>query len=778
MASPKSASSRPEDGVRRSARETPRETASPPQRDLLTKDEHPHASGSSCHRNEKVSPPQPSSSASAPEADAEDALSVSSVASEESTGIGEALEDAVRLGWRPPRPPPARDPCSPQLSGLRPLRPTRLSATNSRASPGLGKDLPACRARAAPGSDAAIGKMDSESPALDIDASCGFSLFDRSQQLMEAAASLEASLEAEPLLVCRINQLGVAKAIARVYPEAQWRGEVPLLTCLLSRAYARAGYEAQARYHVENAAALLDAIGLDDPQTACVGIFQQGAASVSSSARARRTLYYQLSDGHECPQKNAASNFLADHTKLAAPVPHLPTTGRDELADDLLLMEFFFSLAETLLASHAFTKAIGGFFKAIEYTNRALERANPPADGEPASVPLTPGDCMPRATEPPEVLLAVQKLELRRAELLMGVVEASLRVKEIEAIRQGNEAVEIVSRLCGGPRDVRTLQARYLTAKMLHHACRISEAFEEIKDIIRSCTLVEGESLPPQPPSGDAFPSRSSLSGAEEPDSRLPRPRSRESAETPEALESASCPRYPAFTVCLQQRVELLLNATLTAVEWIPSLPKESQADALKFCASIFYTMALQSIVNLQEREREETLSRQLGKALAGSGDSASSESSSDDEDNLAAPASGGADPPRRALFCENLVSLGRKLLSVMGTLSMEEDYTRAMDLLLDYSHLKFGADSAQYLSLLLQRSEFEAAHRDARTALLTAQSVVDTMCSRGFFLTPSEKDILQRAQTLAEALAKATKRADRGRLPSRGGWDPETGGT
>ncbi|CBZ52562.1 hypothetical protein NCLIV_023500 [Neospora caninum Liverpool] len=682
----------------------------------------------------------------------EDSCSVSSAESE--VDIDVIFQDATRLGWTGPQ-LDCRGSSRGSLGSI--CLPTAPHFSAPKLWVGLGSGKTAAAAAGLGGLAAAGKELDYCHTEFDVSVD---SLFDQRQSLMEAAADLEASMEADPLLVCRIKQLGVAKAISQLYPDAQWPGEVPLITCLLSRAYARAGYEEQARWHVECAAALLNALGIDDAQIACSVILQNSSASASdnTSAAPRGVLASGLPE--EEPSNATAtesigpSDSLAD-TSMLCP----PRTGGDELSDDLLLMEFFFSLAEALFASRSFTKAIGGFFKAIKHADRALARlgeagrvqeghagemhgssslsiqsGNRLAAGSSKlevsdSAPLGPGDR--EASE--EVHAAVRKLELRRAELLTGVVEASLRVKEVEAIRQSIEAVETFSRLCGSG-CVKTLQARYLAAKMRDHVGETPAAVQELTEIIRRCTIVEmGMS---ESPSGDlpASPACSDFEiASEEGRTATPCSLDTESVPSQEGFEGSpeSLPSEAPFdaarlSTSLQLRVELLMSATLTAVEWITKLRSEAQLNAVKFACSIFNALAIQSVENLRNQRsrrraiRDQRRNRRVAnrwrtakttKMQPGDGaqdaldarqqpeiSEATSEDSEGDhsasEDDARRQKAQDDEQNGRGGFAGSLVLLGRSLLSLLRTRDMREGERQTLELLIQFSNLKFGADS------------------------------------------------------------------------------------
>nr|PUA84052.1 hypothetical protein TGBR9_384640 [Toxoplasma gondii TgCATBr9] len=417
--------------------------------------------------------------------DDEDSWSVSSTESDPEIDIEAIFDDAARLGWTQPQLESSDSPSGKLGNACIPTLPL-FSAPKSWGGSGLGKAAESAFALAGrAGLSVTAKELVSCSTELDISVD---SLFHQRQSLMEAAADLEAALETDSLLVCRIKQLGVAKAIAQLYPEAQWPGEVPLITCLLSRAYARAGYAEQARWHVEAAAALLDSLGVDDAQIACSAVLQKASsnpAGDNGSAERRRTLSAEL------PEKRRSNTTVTDSSAPSDSIGDTsmpcPSRSCDELSDDLLLMEFFFSLAEALFASRSFTKSIGGFFKAIKHADRALATLGETGDTEkyPSGEPPVAGrsktelpdsslfETLRGSETSDEVKAAVSQLKLRRAELLMGVVEASLRVKEVEATRQSLEAVEIFSRLRGSG-DVKTLQARYLAAKVGAFICIFS----------------------------------------------------------------------------------------------------------------------------------------------------------------------------------------------------------------------------------------------------------------------------------------------------------------
>ncbi|PHJ21959.1 hypothetical protein CSUI_004195 [Cystoisospora suis] len=612
------------------------------------------------------------------------------------------------------------------------------------------------------------------------------------QRLMEAAALLEASAETETLLLCRIKQLAVEKVISQVYPDAQWPGEVPLMMCLVSRAYARAGLEEQARWHVQAAALSLKSIGLE----AAVNALGRNLRQVVPTEKANAFISSTKDDAESSASNtgrtlSAAAVAEGESSMGTARDSWRQQDNRASLSNDLLLMEFYFSLAEACFVSRGYTQAIGAFFKAIKHADRAISslRESMGAAGQELkgdadksalvsestssprllgltalavqSVPqsgLSKGAPLPSSAAPAdddqftsgqhgsdtdvqlndqnqEVRIAACKLELRRAELLMGVVEASLRVKEVEAIRQSEEAVEIFSRICGGPDDLRTLQARFLAAKMMHHVGQAPDAYRHLKEIIRSCACTESD-VPGGMASWSAFSSPRQLAPEEESPRVHDPPLSPctpgdERIKTEEATEKAG-PAQPAFddrttvSARLQRRVELLMNCSLTIVELVGSLPKESQLEAVDFCGSVFGALARQSVGNLQERQRKRLLVLKLQenrrkakhkqlvsskktaeKAGAAKAEAVDGGREEEEESGLVdRMEEWGGEERRRAAatsgegFTGALLTLGRKLLGLMRSRNMRQQESEVMSLLLQFTELKFGEESGMPESL------------------------------------------------------------------------------
>ncbi|KEP61781.1 UNVERIFIED_CONTAM: hypothetical protein HHA_281555 [Hammondia hammondi] len=312
---------------------------------------------------------------------------------------------------------------------------------------------------------------------------------------------------------------------------------------------------------------------------------------------------------------------------------------------------------------------------------------------------------------------------------------------------------------------------------MLDHVGRTPEALTELNEIIRRCTLVETDNS--EALSRDGLPASPASSDLETDSdrSRSQTPCSPESESHGVFDDSASTtpPNEPVdptrLSFSLQQRVDLLMNATLTALDWVPKLPREGQLDSVKFTSSTFTALAHQSLENLHEhhsrriseesqRRKCRVLSKRLShakptKGHAGDGthgetdsfeasgvreeflEESGYDSSESEDERIRQNMAQDDERSGRMSFAGSLVSLGRKLLSLQRNCDMHEGEKQTLDLLIQFSNLKFGEASPQHLAFLLEKSELESAEGNVEIALAIAQHVLEALKDRRLFLTP-----------------------------------------